>query len=93
MGDNHDLLKTVCLMVQYKEYGYIPAALPDKNCFGDAGSRSSQPISTAASTPTPSGPGQQGQNEPAKPLPAPSQAFQELLDKVKASPDAAVHNS
>lgn len=67
------------MFVQYKEYGYIPAALPDSNCFGnESGAVKSQPKATAPA------PQQTAVSSaaPATPLPAPSQAFSELLDKV-----------
>ena len=68
--------------VQYKEYGYIPAALPDNNCYGgDSGTAKGQPKPTAAlskQTAVSTAP-------QAKSLPAPSQAFSELLDKARPS--------
>ena len=65
--------------MQYKEYGYIPAALPDTNCYGaGSGNAESQPKATAASSKQMA----VSSAGSTKPLSAPSQAFSELLDKV-----------
>ena len=74
-----DVDMDIVIFVQYKEYGYIPAALPDSNCYGaESGAVKTQSKATAAS------PEQTAVSNaaPAIPLPAPSQAFSELLDKV-----------
>ena len=35
-------------ILQVKEYGYIPAALPDQNCYGDAFIAAGRPVAQAA---------------------------------------------
>lgn len=85
--------------MQYKEYGYIPAALPDKNCFGDssassrAQSASKKTVEKGAKSASSLVQKNASNPEPAKPLPAPSQAFQDLLGKVTENLVAVIcHN-